>query len=90
MKQTLKVLLLLLILASVQGTSLQFPKLPHKQSATDVWISIFTELGGNVWTGFVQNLYRDEDITIERGQCFGEKTFNHLCSWTLLTKGNSP
>ena len=83
-------LLALLFYVSFTSQSIISPVSPFKaptfgvSRAGEVWISILTELGGNIWLGFVSSLY-DGDLDIQRGECFGEKSFSHLKTLSRVT-----
>ena len=87
-------LLPLLLYVSFSHQSLILPSTPFKSPsfgvsrAGEVWISILTELCGNLWLGFVSTLYDDDHgayLSIERGDCFGHQTFSHLKSLSRVT-----
>ena len=76
------------------NTFSQGPDTPMKppfagNHAGEVFIGILTELGGNVWLGFVSSLYGD-DLEVQRGECFGQKTFGHMKELTRVTSASDP
>ncbi len=65
-------------------------KSPFKgHGSAEVFIAILVELSGNVWQGFVSSLYGD-DLEIQRGECFGQKTFGNMRELTRVTSTSSP
>ena len=77
------------------GTQMPIPMKPKYSTnhGGEVFISILTELSGNLWLGFVSSLYADSNdggYQIQRGECFGAKTFNHMKELTRITSASNP